>query len=192
MPGCARFFYECFRAAGEGSHMKAKADPFLKFQALMVVGAFVWLVYMNRQPGPPQEFSPDGKVKVLMPGKPEAVDGGNRWCVETWDWCCGVAFYDLPHEGSVDPETILDTTLKGITSDHNARIWNVTKITLAGRFPGRAFEAYEAADNAFIMGRAYVVEDRFYLVFASSSKRSKLDSADVTKVLESLEVISGQ
>jgi hypothetical protein len=178
---------------GKGSHMKAKADPFLKLQALVVVGAFVWLVYMNRQPGPPQEFSPDGKVKVLMPGKPEAVDGGNRWCVDTWDWCCAVEFFDMPSGALADPETILDARLKaGVMSDGGIRIWNVTKITLAGRFPGRAFEGYVAGENAFVKGCVYVVGDRFYVVFASSRKRWKLDSADVTKVLDSIELINGQ
>jgi hypothetical protein len=173
--------------------MKAKADTFLKLQALTLFGAFVWLVHVNRDPGPPQEFSPDGKVKVLMPGKPEAVDGGNRWCVENWDWCCGVAFFDMPPGALADPDAILDTAVEdGIISNYDARTRNVTKITLAGRFPGRGFEGYVAGENAFIKGRAYLVEDRFYVVYAMSRKQSKLDSPDVPKVLDSFELISGQ
>jgi hypothetical protein len=176
---------------GKERGMKPEQDAFVKIQVALLLILFL-LLRLNQEAGKLREFSPDGKVKVLMPGKPETEGCRNCWSVENRDWCCAVTFDELPPWALADPDAILEGRVQGFMADNDAKITNSTKITLAGRFPGRAFEGYAGRQDAFIKGRAYLVEDRFYMVFAKSREWAKLDSADVTKVLDSFELISAQ
>jgi hypothetical protein len=148
-----------------------------------------------------RKLAPDGKFEVMLPVKPThqkqrlrapfgvveqnrylAVDDDRDivYLVETWDLPPGL--WDTEQS----PEEVLDILVRGFI--RNLKGQNVRqKQILLGDNPGREFEATILDGIGHLNGRAFLVEDRVYIL-AVLSPISEEDPRNADRFLRSFKV----
>jgi hypothetical protein len=136
-----------------------------------------------------EEFSPDGKFKVLMPGTPKEDKRSalgiqiTLWTVESRSggWSIAVS--------GILPGVSLESSAQGQFAGMQGAITSQQKITLAGKYPGLQSEGTALSGKGHAITRIYHVGDRMYQMNVLGEK-SFVSGGDATKFLESLQIIS--
>jgi hypothetical protein len=147
-----------------------------------------------------KEFSPDGKFKVLMQGAPredtQFATGGEgqmgafvkSWTVEQGDGAYSVSVTDLPGPHRPESDPVLDGAVRGLSTGVGGTVTSNSKVTLAGKYPGRAFEGTVPKKSGVMQARIYLVNDRLYQLLAIG-KKSFIDSAEAARFLDSFQLL---
>jgi hypothetical protein len=157
----------------------------------------VLLAAVGCGPGELKEYtSKDGKFKVLMyanPTKKDQAAAGTTMHVVMNDLgsrAIVIAFADMPipaGESDDKIQTRLDGAKNGAIKNINGTEKTSSKITLAGKHPGRAFTAELPGGKGFVKARVFLAGQRLYQVMVLGPS-SFTDSDDVKKVFDSFEI----
>jgi hypothetical protein len=142
-----------------------------------------------------EDFSPDGKFKVSMPGNPmdntRPVDGTiiKSWIIDEGSSGFGVSVIDL---GEEIPQDQIDQRLDLIAQDQagglDGQMNGKSATTLAGKYKGVSTEGTSRKIGIY-KSRIYLVKTNVYQLLVMG-KESRVNSADATKFLDSLQIIS--
>jgi len=147
-----------------------------------------------------KEFSPDGKFKVMMPGTPtentqfaSGAAGGpgafvKMWVTEVSGGAYMVSAADFPNTGGADVESLLDGGVNGAMANSGGTLGSQSKVTLAGKYPGRDFQGTIPSKDAALHARMYIVNGRLYQLLVLG-KKSFVDSPDTAKFLDSFKLV---
>src|SRR5262245_9888490 len=173
---------------------------------MRVVGVALLALVATRgsaqEPGPIpkdswREFaSPDKRYKLLMPGKPEfqrkpapgAVPGMRVYVVDLKSSAFLVATLDIPPKEMerMSVEKRLEAASRGFMFRVPGSTLVSEKKVELDRHPGREF-VVKAGDKGTFVVRAYMVDDRLYMLTAAG-KDFTADHADVVKFFSSLKL----
>jgi len=152
-----------------------------------------------------QEFSPDGTFKVMMPPKPQQKDenfGGipaKLWTSEYNDGAMLIAAAELPVKdiAAADAQNVLKEAQKGMLKETNATLKAETdvELKLAGKYPGRSFEATLSVPNKNGKGsvegvnrvRIYLVGNKMFIMQALG-KPDWVRKPEIDTYLDSLQI----
>jgi hypothetical protein len=147
-----------------------------------------------------QEFSPDGKFKVLMPGTPKDSSKTEKGVqVKIWASQAGrsgallTSVTELP-VAAVDAgqaDEVLDEAAKAQMAGMGATGTKSTKIMLNNKYPGRAVDGTISPQgtSGTASSRIYLVKNRLYQLLALG-EGAFANSADSTKFFDSFQIIS--
>lgn len=129
----------------------------------------------------------------MMPGTPkeQQQSGFKSYAIEEKDGVYMAAFSDLPISGN-EPDNVLqqrlDGSRDGFLQNTNSTLKSDTKITLLGKYPGRAIEAENPQRGAILRARVWIVNQRLYMLQVIG-KPAWANSNDANKFLDSLSLI---
>jgi hypothetical protein len=152
-----------------------------------------------------QDFSPDGTFKVLMPSKTEEKSqmiGGMKskmWIAEYNDGALFVAKVDVPGGDKMsraEQESRLKSGQSGAISNVKGNQTSESEITLAGKYPGRSFEAKVKVPkkrgggevDGVLKARIYFAGDKLYMVYAIGTP-TWIGGAEISRFLDSLQIL---
>ena len=145
-----------------------------------------------------KEFSSaEGRFKVLMPGAPkeQAQAAGpitmKNFMIEEKDGAYMASFAELPiaaNEPDAMTQQRLDGSRDGALRNTNAKLKKESKITLAGKYPGREIEADLPGGKGIVRARVWIVNQRLYMVQVIGTA-AWASSNDANKFLDSFTLI---
>jgi hypothetical protein len=148
---------------------------------------------------PWQEFSSeDGHFKIQMPGSPahqsQSMMGTtmNLFSLEGKELLYGVGYADMPipgleRESPAQIEQRLQGAVQGSVSNINGKLTRQSGISLAGKFPGKEYEANLPEGRGVIRARVYFVNKRLYVIMVAG-KPALVLSGDTNKFFGSFQV----
>jgi hypothetical protein len=143
-----------------------------------------------------KEFSPDPKFKCLMPGDPKEqtqdVLGSklSMWIYEERNGGYAVAVADIGSFPESEMKVRLDGARDGAVRNVGGTLESEKDITLAGKYPGREIIVQLPSGKGFNRQRFYMVGPRLYQMMSIGKDKKWIESADSTKFLDSLTIVS--
>jgi hypothetical protein len=143
-----------------------------------------------------KEFSPDPKFKVLMPGTPKEQSQDllglklKMWIYEERNGGYAVAITDIGTIPSEELKVRLDGARDGAVRNVGGTLISESEKTLADKYPGREIIVELPNGKGFNRQRFYLVAGRLYQMMSIGKDKKWIESADSTKFLDSLTILS--
>jgi hypothetical protein len=141
--------------------------------------------------GPGEFISAEGHYKVWMPGtpqkSPDSMPEAVTMVLEENDGAYFVGRIDLPISANETDEILqerLDEKREGFLRSGDLRLKSEAKINLAGKYPGRAFEAGSPDGKTLYRMRTWIVNRRQYTLMVMGPE-SWVNSESANKFFDS-------
>jgi hypothetical protein len=142
-----------------------------------------------------EEFSPDGKFKVMIPGTPKDDSSSQGVPIKTWSTTerdgtyvvSQVEVSGLAWVGSIDQ--ILEKVTESQAFSAKGQVLKKSSTMLSGKYPGLSVEGWVPSENASYRVRTYVVKSKVYQVYVLGIE-SFVKSDNATKFLDSLQILA--
>jgi hypothetical protein len=146
-----------------------------------------------------QEFAPDdGRFKVQLPGIPapqsQSMIGTtmNLFSLEGPELMYGIGYADMPivgleRESAAQIDQRLNGAVQGSVNNIKAKLTRQGSIALAGKYPGKEYEANLPDGRGIIRSRIYFVSKRLYMLMVAG-KPNLVMSGDTNKFFGSFQI----